>query len=150
MRPVRGAPVVPDLRDSAVGPCIHSGGKGRSRMKWFQAHRQCPPAVGMEKRDTKHPLSRIETTTIRGSIVRYRFKNQDGWKVLPLSPVEKLRLQQDLALLEFLEPEIKAIDEELARLSCCDPWKETVPYLMQLPGFGLIVVTPALSAQAQV
>jgi len=30
--PGPGAPVVPDLRDSAVGPCIHSGGKGRSRM----------------------------------------------------------------------------------------------------------------------
>jgi len=73
-------------------------------------------------------------------------KNQDWWQGLFLSPVEKLRLQQDLALLEFLEPEVKAIDAELARLSCCDPWKEAVPYLIQLPGFGLIVVMTILSA----
>jgi transposase len=73
-------------------------------------------------------------------------KNQGWWKGLSLSPVDKLRLQQDLALLEFLEPEVKAIDVELARLSCCDPWKEAVPYLIQIPGFGLIVAMTILSA----
>jgi transposase len=73
-------------------------------------------------------------------------KNQEWWKGLSLSTVEKLRLQQDLALLEFLGPEVKAIDGELAQLSCSNPWKESVPYLMQLPGFGLIVVMTILSA----
>lgn len=73
-------------------------------------------------------------------------KNQDWWKNLSLSPVEKLRLQQDLAMLDFLEPEVKAIDAELARLSHTDPWQEVTPYLMQLPGFGLIVVMTILSA----
>ena len=73
-------------------------------------------------------------------------KNQGWWKNLSLSPVEKLRLQQDLAMLDFLELEIKAIDAELARLSTCDPWQEAVPYLMQLPGFGLIVSLTVLSA----
>jgi len=73
-------------------------------------------------------------------------KNQDWWKNLSLSPVEKLRLQQDLAMLDFLEPEVKAIDAELARLSHTDPWQEATPYLMQLPGFGLIVVMTILSA----
>jgi transposase len=77
-------------------------------------------------------------------------KNQNWWKGLSLSPVEKLRLQQDLALLEFLEPEIKAIDAELARLSSCDPWKEAVPFLMQLPGFGLIVTMTILSAIGEI
>jgi transposase len=73
-------------------------------------------------------------------------KNQDWWKGLSLSPVEKLRLQQNLALLEFLEPEVKAVDAELARLSNSDPWKEAVPYLIQLPGFGLIITMTILSA----
>jgi hypothetical protein len=72
-------------------------------------------------------------------------KNQDWWKDLSLYPVEKLYLQQDLALLEFLEPEVKAVDAELDWLSCCDPWKDP-PYLVQLPGFGLIVVMTILSA----
>ena len=73
-------------------------------------------------------------------------KNQGWWKNLSLSPVEILGLQQDPAMLDFLEPEIKAIDAELARLSTCDPWQEAVPYLMQLPGFGLIVSLTVLSA----
>jgi hypothetical protein len=60
--------------------------------------------------------------------------------------VEKLRLQQNLALLEFLEPRVKAVDVEFARLSNSDPWKEAVTYLVQLPGFGLIVVMTILSA----
>jgi len=73
-------------------------------------------------------------------------KNQAWWKALQLSPAEKLRLQHDLSLLEFLEPQIKDIDAELARLSGTDPWKEEVPYLVQLPGFGLINVMTLLSA----
>ena len=73
-------------------------------------------------------------------------KNQGWWKTLELSPVEKLRLQHDVALLEFLGPQIEAIDAEMARLSSTDPWKDVVPYLMQLPGFGLIVVITILSA----
>jgi transposase len=60
--------------------------------------------------------------------------------------VEKLRLQHDVALLEFLEPQIEAIDAELARQSNADPWKDATPYLMQLPGFGLVVVMTLLSA----
>ncbi|MFZ1043858.1 MAG: IS110 family transposase [Anaerolineales bacterium] len=77
-------------------------------------------------------------------------KNQDWWKGLSLSPVEKLRLQQNLALLEFLEPEIGDVDAELARQSSCDPWKDAVPYLIQLPGFGLIVVMTILSAIGEI
>jgi len=73
-------------------------------------------------------------------------KNQAWWKSLSLSPVEKLHLQQNLALLEFLEPAVKTIDAEQARLSTCEPWKEAVPYLIQLPGFGLIVTMTVLSA----
>jgi len=73
-------------------------------------------------------------------------KNQNWWKTLELSPVEKLRLQHDVALLEFLGPQIEAIDAELARQSNADPWKDVVPYLMQLPGFGLVVVMTTLSA----
>lgn len=77
-------------------------------------------------------------------------KNQDWWKSLSLSPVEKLRLQQNLALLEFLEPEVKAVDAELARLSNSDPWKDASPYLVQLPGFGLIVTMTILSAIGEI
>ena len=73
-------------------------------------------------------------------------KNQAWWQSLVVSSVEKLRLQQDLALLEFLDPEIQAVDAELAHLSHTDPWTAATPYLMQLPGFGLIIVMTILSA----
>jgi transposase len=77
-------------------------------------------------------------------------KNRDWWKGLVLSPVEQLRLKQDLALLEFLEPQIEAIDAELARLSNCDPWKDAAPYLMQLPGFGVTITMTILSAIGEI
>jgi hypothetical protein len=52
--------------------------------------------------------------------------------------------------LEFLEPQIEAIDAELARLSNCDPWKDASPYLMQLPGFGVILSMTVLSAIGEI
>ncbi|HTX79652.1 MAG TPA: IS110 family transposase [Longilinea sp.] len=77
-------------------------------------------------------------------------KNQSWWKALSLSAVEQLRLKQDLALLEFLDPQIEAIDAELARLSNCDPWKDATPYLMQLPGFGVILSMTVLAAIGEI
>jgi transposase len=73
-------------------------------------------------------------------------KNQAWWQELQVSTVEKVRLRQDLELLEFLTPQIKTVDAELAQLSNTDPWKDATPYLMQLPGFGLIIVMTVLSA----
>lgn len=77
-------------------------------------------------------------------------KNQEWWKTLPLSPLEQLRSQHDLDFLALLEPQIAAVDGELARLSQCEPWKEMVLYLIQLPGFGLIVVMTILSAIGEI
>jgi hypothetical protein len=39
--------------------------------------------------------------------------------------------------------EVKA---ELHRLSTDTPWKDDVPYLIQLPGFGLLTAMTVLSA----
>jgi hypothetical protein len=57
-----------------------------------------------------------------------------------------LRIRQDLATLDHLEPEIAEVDVELFRLSTVSPWAEYVPYLMQLPGFGIIVAMTVLAA----
>jgi len=73
-------------------------------------------------------------------------KNRVWWEGLPLSQVEKLRIRQDLALLDHLEPQISEVDQELARLSTLSPWEAYTPYLMQLPGFGLINTMTTLSA----
>ena len=73
-------------------------------------------------------------------------KNRSWWEGLSLSAVEKLRIRQDLALLDHLEPQIGEVDQELARLSTQPPWEPYTPYLLQLPGFGLINTMTVLSA----
>ena len=73
-------------------------------------------------------------------------KNRSWWESLMLSPVEKIQTCQNLAMLDRLESLIAEADQELARLSTTGPWSEYAPYLLQLPGFGLINVMTVLSA----
>jgi transposase len=71
---------------------------------------------------------------------------QAWWDQLPLSPVERLRVQQDLTLLQTAERLILTVDAELTRLSTLDPWKELAPFLMQLPGFAVVTSMTVLAA----
>jgi transposase len=73
-------------------------------------------------------------------------KNRSWWEGLSLCAVEKLQVRQDLAMLDRLESLIAEVDQELARLSTTQPWSEHCPYLVQLPGFGMINVMTILSA----
>ncbi|MDQ5850993.1 MAG: IS110 family transposase [Chloroflexota bacterium] len=68
------------------------------------------------------------------------------WEALTLSPVERLRVQQDLQQHDQLTPLIAAVEAELARLSVVEPWAAQVPYLLQLPGIGLIAAMTLLAA----
>ena len=68
------------------------------------------------------------------------------WEGLTVSPTERLRMRQDLATLDHLRPQLAEVDQELARLSLETPWAEGVPFLMQLPGFGLLTVMTILGA----
>lgn len=72
------------------------------------------------------------------------------WEGLAVSPTERLRVKQDLATLDHLRPQVAEVDEELARLSTEAPWVESVPRLMQLPGFGLLTVMTVLGAVGDV
>jgi len=73
-------------------------------------------------------------------------KNREWWQDLPLSPTEQLRLRQDLRTLDLLKQELEETEGELHRLSTIPPWKDFVPYLVQLPGFGLITTMSVLAA----
>ncbi len=68
------------------------------------------------------------------------------WEEVPLSAVERLRAHQDLLQLDQLTPLIAAVEAELARLSVVEPWAAQVPYLLQLPGIGLISAMTLLAA----
>ena len=71
---------------------------------------------------------------------------QQWWLTLDLSSSEKLRVQQDLSLLHSLEELVEAVEAELGRLSTCDPWVKQVPFLVQLPGLGVLSVMSILAA----
>jgi transposase len=72
--------------------------------------------------------------------------NRPWWLGLSLSPSEKLRLRQDLTLLDQLAPLIAEVEAELQCLSLAEPWAQDVPYLLQLPGIGLLTAMTILSA----
>jgi transposase len=73
-------------------------------------------------------------------------KQREWWKMLELSTTERLRVEQDLATLDHIVPQIEELDAELRRLSTSEQWAEQVPYLLQLPGIGLLTAMTVLSA----
>jgi transposase len=72
----------------------------------------------------------------------------EWWQALEqrLSASERLRAQQDHALVRYLTGLIETVEAELAQLSQKDPWHTQVPYLIQLPGIGLITAMTVLAS----
>jgi transposase len=73
-------------------------------------------------------------------------KQRAWWEALELSTTERLRVDQDLATLEHIGPQIEEVDAELRRLSVSEHWAEQTPYLVQLPGIGLLTAMTILGA----
>ncbi len=63
--------------------------------------------------------------------------NRGWWEGLDLPASEKLRVRQDLSILDSLEPLIKEVEAELVRQSSLEPWAEQAAFLVQLPGIGV-------------
>jgi transposase len=76
--------------------------------------------------------------------------NRAWWLGLHLNASEKLRLRQDLILLDQLEPLISEVETEINRLSLAEPWVQLSPYLLQLPGIGLMTAMTILSAIGEI
>ncbi len=68
------------------------------------------------------------------------------WAGLELPPLERLRVRQDLALLDSLGPLLAEVEEEFMRLSTAEPWAADLPFLVQLPGLGVVTALILLSA----
>jgi len=77
-------------------------------------------------------------------------KQRAWWGSLPLSPTEHLRARQDLALLDHLAPQLAEVERELLRLSTTPPWADQVPFLVQLPGVGVLTAMVLLSAIGEI
>src|SRR4051794_36877953 len=68
------------------------------------------------------------------------------WEGLDLVPSERLRVRQDLAILDSLEPLLAEVEDELTRLSTREPWVAQAAFLVQLPGFGVLNAMVVLAA----
>jgi transposase len=73
-------------------------------------------------------------------------RQQAWWEQLELPASERLRVLQDLTLLQTVERLIITVNGELTQLSTQDPWKDLAPFLMQLPGFAVVTSMTLLAA----
>lgn len=97
---------------------------------------------------------------LRSLLQRHHFVPPEGdlfsaaqrswWNKLDLNPSEKLRARQDLIILDQLAPLISEVETEIERLSVTEPWAEQTPYLLQLPGIGLITAMTILGAIGEI
>jgi transposase len=55
-----------------------------------------------------------------------------------------------MRLYQTLEALIQESEAELGRLSTCDPWVKQVPFLVQLPGLGVLSAMRILAAIGEI
>ena len=72
--------------------------------------------------------------------------NRAWWEALEVSRTEKLRIRQDLDSLAHLDKQLAELQDEVNRLSTTPPWAEWVPFVMQLPGFSVLLTMIILAA----
>jgi transposase len=68
---------------------------------------------------------------------------QSWWEELNVSPIEKVRILSDLQTLEFAQKQKALLEDYLGKMAAND---ERVPYLIQIPGFGLLITMSVLGA----
>jgi transposase len=70
-----------------------------------------------------------------------------GWqKDKTLSSLEQFQLELEMENLAYIEKQIERISKEVRKLGHQKPWAESMTYLMQLPGFGVITAMTVLAA----
>lgn len=72
--------------------------------------------------------------------------NEEWWRALPLSAVERLQMRHDWETMHHLNRQIAETEAEIAQYSVADEWEEAMTFLMQLPGLGLYTAMTILAA----
>jgi transposase len=95
--------------------------------------------------------NRLQSVLHRNHIVPpegklYHPEQREWWLKLELSPGDKLRVRQELIMLAQLDTLISETTDEMHRLSLSEPWRGQLPYLIQLPGIGVLTAMVILSA----
>jgi len=127
---------VPPLLCVRCAPCWPIGGDSSER-------RPCCRTEGSRNR-LHSLLHRLQIAPPEGD--PFCAKHRAWWVALQVSPTERLHVRHDLATLDQVVGQLGEIDDELRRLSCAAPWSDVIPYLLHLPGVGLIVAMTVLAA----
>jgi transposase len=77
---------------------------------------------------------------------RFNEKNTEWQQNDELSDSEKFQLELDMSTRKHLAEQRDKITKKLAKMSHQKPWAESMMYLMQLPGFGVITGMTVLGA----
>jgi transposase len=114
-------------------------------LRALMAHRRRLVQMGTRARNRLHSvLHQHNLKPPPGKL--FAQKHREWWQQLDLSPTQLMRIRHDLATIDHVQGQLAEIGEELSRLSTSEPWADQVPYLLQLPGFGLIVTLTVLAA----
>jgi transposase len=81
---------------------------------------------------------------------RFNEKNTLWQKDKRLSKVEQFQLELEMENRGYIEKQISRIGKEVAKMSHQKPWAESMIYVMQLPGFGVITAMTILAAIGEV
>ncbi len=81
---------------------------------------------------------------------RFNEKNTLWQKDKRLSRVEQFQLELEMENRAYMEKQITRIGKEVAKMSHQKPWAESMTYIMQLPGFGVITGMTILAAIGEI
>ncbi|HEY5731681.1 MAG TPA: IS110 family transposase [Anaerolineales bacterium] len=92
--------------------------------------------------------NRLQSLLHRHNILLPKGKLLDAtwWQEQKVSTLERMQIQQELAMLEELDRHKTEVDAELGQHCLREPWGPQAVRLLQLPGFGVVMTMIVLSA----
>lgn len=81
---------------------------------------------------------------------RFNEKNTGWQKDKTLSALEQFQLGLEMENLVYIEKQIDRIGQEVTKLCHPKPWSESMLYVRQLPGFGVITAMTVLAAIGEI
>lgn len=81
---------------------------------------------------------------------RFNAKNTGWQKDKILSRIEQFQLELEMENRAYIEKQIQRISRQVTKMCHQKPWAESMIYLMQLPGFGVITGMTVLAAIGEV
>jgi transposase len=77
---------------------------------------------------------------------RFNEKTTAWQKDKRLSSLEQFQLELEMENMAYIQKQIERISKEVRKMCHQKPWAESMTYLMQLPGFGVITAMTVLAA----